>query len=267
MMSRLSGLALGALALSVVLLGPRPASALEVKNTRACYGPYGATRTDNKFLPGDVLFMHYDIDGLTVAKGRVSYYSELEFYDAKNNRVHSKKNEIQNLIPDLGGTSFPGLLNAIMGDDQKPGKYTLKLKIVDQNSKKTAEYSYPFELLPRSFGTIRVMAPAFGVPGGEYAVQFALLELPLDAKGNPNVDVTMKILEEGSKTELSKPAVLNFPKHLPDDTNLKERNLVPVLFPIYLNRAGRFTIEVDIDEKQKGKKTKLRFPLTVLDMK
>lgn len=272
MMSRLSALALRALAakaltLGLLLLGPGLAGALEIKNARASYGTLGATRTDNKFLPGDLLFIHYDIEGLTLVKGSVSYYSELEFYDAKNNRVHSKKDATQNLIPQLGGNRFPGLLNAIMGEDQKPGKYTLKLKVVDVNSKKTAEYSYPFELLAKGFGPIRVMAPAFGVPGGDSAVQLVLVESPLDSKGLPSIDITMKIFEQGGKAEVAKPVVISFPKQLPDDVNLQKQNLIPVVFPIYLNRAGRFNIDVEINEKQKGKKLKLHLPLTVIDLK
>ena len=52
-----------------------------------------------------------------------------------------------------------------------------KFEIVDLNSKKTAEFEYPFELLPKGFGAIRVLSPAFGVPGGDYAVQMVLVEL------------------------------------------------------------------------------------------
>ena len=224
-----------ALGLTVLIVVPLGAGALEVKNPRSAYGPFGATRTDNKFLPGDVLFIHYDIEGLAVNdKGKVNYYSELEFFDAKGTSISRKKNETISLMPDLGGKTFPGVLNAVMGEDQKPGKYKVKLKVVDLNAKKTAELEYPFELLPKGFGAIRVSSPGFGVPGGDYYVQMVLVELPLDAKKMPNVDLTMTVLEEGGKTPLSKPVVINYPKQLPDDANLQKQNLVPVVIPLYL---------------------------------
>ena len=42
---------------AIVALGlfPHLASAVEIKNIRPCYAPFGATRTDLKLLPGDVL--------------------------------------------------------------------------------------------------------------------------------------------------------------------------------------------------------------------
>src|SRR5262249_6665342 len=62
---------------------PALAGAVEIKNVRSVYGGFaGATRPDSKFLPGDVLFLEYELRGLTIGKetGIVSYYSELEFY-------------------------------------------------------------------------------------------------------------------------------------------------------------------------------------------
>jgi hypothetical protein len=264
-----SALRVSLFSVGLLALTGQCASALEVKNTRPAYGPLGATRPDNKFLPGDVLLIHYDIEGLTphTKTGKVAYSSELEFLDSKGKTISSKKSEAQSLIPDLGPKSVAGIMNAIMGEDQKPGKYTVKLKVTDLNSKKTAEFAYPFELLPKGFGAIRVMSPAFGVPGGESMIQFALVELPLDKKGNPSVDITMTITEEGSKTTLST-KVINWPKDLPDDLNLQKQNLVPVVIPISnLNRAGRFVINLDVEEKNQKRNIKLRFPLTVLDLK
>jgi hypothetical protein len=264
-----SALSVSLLSVALLALAPECASALEVKNARPSYGPLGATRPDSKFLPGDVLFIHYDIEGLTphAKTGKVGYFSELEFLDSKGKSISSKKSDTQSLLPDLGPKSVAGVMNAVMGEDQKPGKYTVKLKVTDVNSKKTTEFSYPFELLPKGFGAIRVLSPAFGVPGGEGMVQFVLVELPLDKKGNPNIDITMTITEDGSKTPLSK-KVISFPKELPDDVNLQKQNFVPVVIPISnLNRSGRFMINVDMEEKNQKRNIKLQFPLTVVDLK
>src|SRR5262245_12669859 len=158
---------------SVVFLGlllPGAAAALEIQNVRPAYGVLGATRLDNKFLPGDVLMIHFDIEGLKVndKTGTVRYYSELEFFDSKKKRISQQKNEIQELQPDLGGTRIPSDLNAIMGKDQPPGKYTLKWTIHDVYGKTSASREYAFELLPVGYGVIQALSPAFGVPGSQH---------------------------------------------------------------------------------------------------
>src|SRR5262249_39825468 len=60
--------------------------ALELKNVRPSFGPLGATRTDVKCLPGDVLFINYDIDGLKFDEknGKANYTTILELIDSNN---------------------------------------------------------------------------------------------------------------------------------------------------------------------------------------
>src|SRR5262245_46968933 len=264
---------LSALALVLAALTPGLADALEVKNIRSCYGPLGAKRGDAKFLPGDVLFIHFDIQGLQVndKTKTVNYYTVLEFFDSKGNTISSKKNDEQKLIPSLGGDLVPDALTAVMGDDQPPGKYTVKLTIHDVNAKSKTQLSYPFDLQKRGFGVIRVLAPAFGVTGGSYAVQFSLVDLPLDKNGRPSAEITLRVLDEDGKKEVGPSITSSLPRDLPPgEDKLKEKNLVPVVLPLTsLNRSGRFTIDIDVTEKIMGssRPLKLQFPLTVFELK
>src|SRR5262245_29873363 len=139
-----------ALLLALASLAPGLASAVEVKSVRSTYGGFaGATRPDTKYLPGDVLFLEYELRGLMVGEktGTVSYYSVLEFFDSSGKSISEKKNPKQELVLQLGGNSVPGDLNAVMGDNQPPGKYKLKLTVYDNNDKsgKPAVLEYPFE--------------------------------------------------------------------------------------------------------------------------
>jgi hypothetical protein len=263
---------LPALCLALAGLIPGLADAVEVSKPRSTYGGFaGATRSDAKFLPGDVLFLEYEVRGLTVGEksGTVSYYSVLEFFDAAGKSISEKKNPKQELVLQLGGSSVPGDLNAVMGDDQKPGKYKIKLSVYDNNVKdgKPAVMEYPFELLKKEFGVVQVVAPAFGVAGGNHLLQFGLIELPLDKNGDPSVDITFRVLDESSKKEVAKPVYMNYPKDMPDGVNLKKQNLAPVQFPMYLNRAGRYIVDVDIAEKLNKKNIKMQFPVNVIDFK
>jgi len=111
------------------------------------------------------------------------------------------------------------------------------------------------------------VAPAFGVVGGNHLLQFGLIELPLDKNSDPSVDITFRVLDEGSKKPVAKPVFMTFPKDLPDGVNLKKQNFAPVQFPMYLNRPGRFIVDVDIAEKLNKKNIKMQFPLNVIELK
>src|SRR6516225_8986558 len=81
---------------------------LALNNVRATYGLLRATRTDSKFLPGDNLYLSFDIEGVKVgADGKVSYSMALEVADDKGKVLFKqapKDLEVQN---SLGGTSLP----------------------------------------------------------------------------------------------------------------------------------------------------------------
>src|SRR5437660_6945302 len=71
--------------LTALQLTPAQAGQLRLTNDRATYGKHGATRADNKLLPGDSFVVQFDIENVEVGKdGKVLYSIGLEFLDAKD---------------------------------------------------------------------------------------------------------------------------------------------------------------------------------------
>jgi hypothetical protein len=256
------------LVIAVFALGllPSLSAAVEIKNIRPCYAPFGATRVEAKCLPGDVLFLTYDIEKLALKDGKASYITILELLDDKGKSIFKKETE-NNVIPQLGGARMPGDLHVIMGPTQSPGKYAIKLTVHDTIAKDAKAFSYPFDVMPPRFGFVGVSAPAIGFPGQHYVTGFALVNLALDAKKMPNVEVTIRIYEDKDKAKPISDVKMLLPRDMPDNTDLEKANFVPLTYPVYLNRLGRFTMEiVAIDKNGGNKRAELRFPFSVIDL-
>ncbi len=244
---------------------PSSAQALELKNIRPAYGFLGATRHDMKFLPGDVLFVTYEIDGLKVdAKNKVNFVTLVEVFDAANKTIFSK--ETPNVVvAELGGGRIPGDLHVTMGVDRTPGQYKARLTVYDVQSKDKKFFVVPFELLGRGFGLVAVHAPAVAFPAQPYMLQYAIVELGLDANKKPQAKLETKILDEAGKP-VSPPSVTNFPADLTDNIDLKKANFIPIDYPIFPTRPGRFTVEITLTDAIAQKTATLRYPLNVLDV-
>src|SRR5262249_52267165 len=98
-MSKLSALVIAVGLIVATVSVSTVGRAAEIKNVRAVYGlePPGVPRADKKFLPRDVLFLHYQIVGLTVDEktGNVNYDSVLEFFGPDGKSIDKKKNPKQ----------------------------------------------------------------------------------------------------------------------------------------------------------------------------
>jgi hypothetical protein len=255
---------------ALVLLGfiANSSSAVDIKNIRPCYGPLGPTRYDAKCLPRDGLCITYEIEGLALdpKTKKASYETTLELLDSNKNVLFKKLTPAE-AIPHLGGTSMPGDLYLTLGDKQAPGKYKIRLTINDKVGKDRKGFDYEFEVVPETFGFVRVATMAVGFPGQYHVPEFALANFTLDAKmKQANAEVTIRILDEKG-TPVSEPVKMLLPRDMPEGTDLEKLNFVLLPYPpVYLNRAGRFTVEVQATDKNGNKKAELRYPLTVLDI-
>lgn len=232
---------------------------------RSTYGPFGAVRTDAKILPGDFIFMMYDVEGLKVdAKSRkASLVTIVQLVDS-NDVIQFQKENPMDVQVTLGGDRVPGELNLIIPSQQKPGKYKVKLKVTDRAAKETKTYEYSFEVVAPTFGIIAVAAPAIGLPGDVYIARFALVNLKLDKK-MPKAEVNLRVLDENGK-DLSLPLIQLLPRDLPSEIDITKQNFVPMPFPIYLNRPGRFILAIEAEDKNAKLQAKLRIPVTVMDL-
>lgn len=249
----------------VLAFVPSSAQALELKNFRMAHGPLGATRLGAKFLPGDYLFITYEIEGLKVDdKNKASFVTLVEVFDAANKTIFSK--ETPNvLIPQLGGAKIPGDFYVTMGTDRAPGLYRVRLTVKDVIGKDIKSSTHPFELLAKDFGIVGVMAPAIAFPGQPYMLQYNVVELGLDANKKPNAKIELKVLDDAGKA-VSTPAISNYPADLPENLDLVKSNFIPIDFPIFPNRAGRFRVEITVVDNLKKKNASLSYPLNVLDI-
>jgi hypothetical protein len=253
--------------LLVVLLAA-PAHAVEIKNFRSCYAPIpvGATRTEAKCLPGDFIWFTFDFEGLKTdpKTGKVNYEWIFELFDAQATRLVDKRTP-SSTIPQLGGSRMPGDLQLEMGRNQKPGKYTARLTVIDRLSNEQKSHIYQFELLSKNFGIAGVIAPALGFCGQHYATDFVLIDSALDDKKQPNVEVTMRVLDDSGKP-VATPIVAVYPRDLPAEISLEKENLIPVRYPLFLNRSGRFTVDILAKDIAGKKEARLSYPLTVLEV-
>ena len=253
----------------LALLLPAAAEAVEIKNFRPCFAPVylGTERKSEKMLPGDVLFATYDIDGLTVdpKTGKASFLTVVEVFDANAEAMSPPKQTPIEVTFHLGGMRIPGDLHVQMGRNQKPGKYRIRLTAKDRVSGDQKSYIHNFELLPKTFGIGAVVAPSIGFPGLSYAAEFALFDLTLDANKKANAEVTMRVLDEAGKV-VATPVVSTLPNDLAADADLEKENFVPIRYPIFLNRPGRFTVDIVAKDHNGKKEARLSYPLHVLDI-
>jgi hypothetical protein len=240
---------------------------VDIKNIRKCYGPLGAKRDDNKCLPGEIFFMSYDIENLALDKsGKASITTTFEFIDPAG-VVIFKKDTPKDVVPQLGGARIPGDVHVILGPKQAPGKYTIRVTVHDKVANQAKAFEQAIDVLQPTFGFVGGMSKAIGLSGDPsgHVTSFGLVNLTLDAKQQPNATVKIRILDEAGK-DVTPATELVMPRDMPEDTDLQKGNFVPITFPIFLNRPGRFTIEVDANDKNGKKSAKLSIPLTVLDV-
>jgi hypothetical protein len=254
-------------ALVLLCLVPDLARSVEIKNVRSTFGRYGATRADNKVLPGEALTLMFDIEGLKMNEktGEASYEIGYGMYDNQGKEIVAKRTP-QTAVLELRGGRVPAEAYFSVGSKQAPGKYTVKLSVTDRYAKATKNHEYAFEVLKPGFGFYGVQAPPFGVPGQKYVFQLSLVKMELDPKKKtPKVEVSVQLLDDAGKV-LSTALKQKFPP-LPSEIDLEKENWLPIVCPgIYLNRPGNFVIAVDAEDKVGKHKASLRIPLTVLDL-
>jgi hypothetical protein len=255
---------LSALALIAVALCCGDARAVDIKNVRATYGPFGAVRPDNKVLPGDVFRFTFDIVDITVDPkyGATKYTMKLEVIDPAGKEVY-KESANKGLLLGLGGKVVPEDAHVVLGADLNPGTYTARVTITDPGNKTEKKLDQKIEVLKKDFGFIHVMAPSVGFKGQDYGVSYKLVGMSRDNKKIPRITVSMRVLDESGTPTSTQPIVNKIPDDLPE-VNIKQ-DFISLYTPIFLNRTGRFTVEIKADDDLSKKTDTLKYTLTVLD--
>jgi len=263
------------LALSALTLTPSQGGSLAIKNPRPTYGILGQERKDKKLLIGDVLTLAYDVEGLqTQEDGLVKYSISMELLDKAGKSQFKQEAQDYETVNSLGGNRVTAFAVVEIRTDTKPGDYVLKVTIKDRLANASRDLSYPFEVAPASLGFVQCTlaypageyraAPPIAAPGQAYWVNFAVVGFELDKKNSqPNLSVEMRIID----TADGKPTLAKTPRLDVDGakSQIDERwkKVLPLQFPLQLNRPGRFVIEMTVKDNISNKTAKQTLEFTV----
>jgi hypothetical protein len=249
-------------------LAPNQADSLSLTHVRSTHGMLGPTRTEDKVLPGESVFLSFDIEGITVDdKGMVHYSMGTEVTDSKGKVLFKRDPRNLDAPVTLGGHSVPAYARVDVGLEQPPGVYTLKVTVTDIKKDAKQTLSREIEVLPKDFGLVRLTYSSDSegllrvvVPGcGEALwIHFGAVGFARDAAKQPNVSIAMRVIDANGKATLSQPTAAEVTKDVPDNAMM-----IPLRFLLHLNRPGKFTVELTATDKISNKSAKLTFPLTV----
>ncbi|HEY3787605.1 MAG TPA: hypothetical protein VGL71_02065 [Urbifossiella sp.] len=250
---------------------PAQQETLQLSNVRITVGELGPTRKETKFLPGDLLFIAYDIDGLTIdPDGTAKYTMAMEVADGAGKLIFKQDPKEQFVFVPLRGGKLPGRTFITIGLDQPAGTYSCKTTVTDPKTKSTNSVSIKFEVLKPEFGIVGVRtsydeagglsAPALGVVGQTIFVHFSIATFMRDEKTKqPNVELLFEAFDEKGAPTLGKPV-----KYIQDTGVKQEHGLFAMFFPLYMNRPGKFSVRVTATDKVSNKKATYDLPVTVL---
>ncbi len=257
---------------AAVALGPTQAGGgVKLTNVRLTVGELGGTRPDAKLLPGDVLFIAYDIDGIAPdADGNVKYSMTMELLDPSGKGVFKENpREIFAPLP-LGGTKIPARAFVTVGLDQDPGTYACRITVTDPATKQFSAITQKFDVLKRDFGLVAVYtsydvkgeitAPTTNQVGQTVFVWFSVVGFTRDPKTRqPNIEFEFTPVDAAGKGTLPKPL-----KDVVDAGIDEKDGGFARHFPLFMNRPGRFTVRLKASDKVANRVVTYDLPITVL---
>ncbi len=251
-------------------LGGTPSqSGLTLTHVRSTHGLLGPERKAESLSPGDVLYLCFDIEGIKVDdEGKVQYSMALELSDSRGKVLFKQLPKDLEVKTSLGGDSVPAYATLNVGLETAPGDYQLKITVKDRTSGKEQRLSRNLKVRPKDFALVRAQtsldtegqypAAVFACGQGVWVHCSAVGFERVGADKQPNVAFEMRVLDDAGKPTFAKPVSSTIDKGIP----AKELAL-PMGFPLSLNRAGKFTIEITALDQASGKKAKMSFPITV----
>jgi hypothetical protein len=274
--------------LSALSYAPGQAESLELKNPRFTYGILGQERKDDTFLPGDMVVLSFDIDGLKIKQdGTAQYSMGMKLFNHKKNKyVFEKEPQELTVVNSLGGSHQSAFALTNLFHDTDPGEYTIRVDVKDVQGNATAKpLERKFNVKKLEFGIVRPgfvyfdlnenqggaspsLAPPLAVPGQNLMLHFTTVGFTeAGDKSEPKVSVEVVIQDDSGKPVLAK-GISGKATSYPDD-DAKKLKILPFRVPVQVNRTGKFKIVITAkDENNSGKTT--TFPpldLTVVEVK
>jgi hypothetical protein len=264
--------------MSALSMAPGQAGDLQLSNLRTTFGRIGPTRTDKKFLPGDVYFLSFDIEGLKFDGGNTHYSMKMDLLDPSGKPMFKSLEQETELFAIQGSGRVASDVHAVIQTDTKPGEYTLEVVATDLMTKKTTMLTRKFEVGAKEFGIVRVgcfydqggqlgpfwPAPGLGAVGQVLYLHFGVTGFERDAKTKqPKLQLEMRMLDAEGKPTLDKPVTGESPT--PDEPVPEQFSVVPLRFPMALTRKGKYTVELKATDLVSKKTATVTYPLEVVD--
>jgi hypothetical protein len=246
---------------------------LAIANDRLTHGYLGAERKNSDFLPGEVVFVAFDILNMTFDdQSRASYTIALEVLDKDGK---SRFREVpRNLTARnfLGGNKLQGIAQLQIPFEAKPGEYTLRVQVEDRANKAKANLERKARVVPGAFGLVHVHVSAdpdgmvprspVGIIGETLSINFAVVGFARDpGSKQPNIEVAMRLLDSSGKPTTTTPLTGKADKGIPP-----ELKVIPLQFAITCDRVGSYTVELNATDKISGKTAKVSFPIKVVSL-
>jgi hypothetical protein len=257
----------------VMLLPAGQDNTLALINPRMTYGYLGALRPKEGMLPGDKAHFTFEIKNLKLDEaGKASYSIAIEIRDADGKLFFEQRPYNSVARNFFGGPTMPCSAHVELPHDAKPGVVDWKVTIKDRTTKQSAVLTGKGKILPADFGIVqvglfadadtRVPMSAVGVVGDSAYLQFSAIGFArAKEKKQPNVHVSMRILDEQGKPTMAQPITGKIDADVAPDARY-----LPMLFGITLNRAGRFTVELTAEDRITGKTSRIAYALRVLPL-
>jgi hypothetical protein len=259
------------LALAAALSLAPAQGGLQLTNNRLTIGELGPTRTSNKLVPGDLLFIGFDIEGLTIdPEGTARYTMAMEVTDAGGKIIFKQDpRELIDFVP-LRGSKIPARGFIMVGLDQDAGNYVCKITVTDPKTKATQSLNTKFEVTKKEFAVVGVFAShdergalsasTTGVVGQTVFMQLMVASFTRDTKTKqPNVELELTILDEKGQATLGKPR-LDTPTLMLDE----KEGAFAWRYPLFMSRPGKFVMRVTARDKVANKSSTYELPVTVL---
>jgi hypothetical protein len=259
---------------ATLALLPDQGGDLALKNDHFTLGYLGSPRPDNKYLPGDVVYLAYDIENITVAAdGRIRYRVGLEVRDPQGKTLLREDPAEREAFNTLGGTTVPAVAQVDVGPRQPAGEYTLMLTVTDVAGKATKKLERKFEVLKPAFGLVRLgtsadpdehaRVPPVAAAGSFLFANFSAVGFERDPGTKlPKVRVEMRVLDDDGQPTVSKPFTVVLSEGVPE-----KASLLAMQFSLSLNRPGRFTVEFKATDLIGNKIARMNFPVAVVKPK
>jgi hypothetical protein len=240
----------------------------KLENVRLTYGDPGPTRPSAKVLPGDELTVAFVMTGLAKDDdGKVNLSLMGELFDAQGKSLIKTPARTANTLLTLGGTELPGSLIFDLPADFPAGKYVVRGLVKDLLAGKEARAEQGVEVLPPKLGIARLYLPGDAQgqssSGGNLTVGqvlyvrcqgvgFARKEKQIHLVGS------MRVLDESGKSLFPNALSFSLAQEAPEEVNH-----VSFRFSASTNRAGRFTVQIEVEDKIAGKSVTEELPLVV----